>query len=98
MNNKCPDCGSPSRDMFTPKGGGSSLKASLPDDKSSEINRTLLNGLPDRNMISRFFDDGVVVVGWKDTREILLTIGSNTDFNRELGDFIVNAVQNMKSS
>jgi hypothetical protein len=54
----------------------------------------LLRDLPERMAIERFYDDdSMIVVGWKDTREALVVIGSNTAFNRELGDFIAESIK-----
>lgn len=55
----------------------------------------MLRNLPDRDAIERFFDDEMVVVGWPDSKEILFTIGSNTELNRQIGDFVAEAIRSM---
>jgi hypothetical protein len=53
----------------------------------------LIRDLSDRESVSRFFDDDCVVVGWKDTLEVLVNCGSNTELNRQLGDLIAACIR-----
>lgn len=59
-----------------------------------DVDTSLVRALPDRDKVIRFFDeDSMVVVGWKDSREVLAIIGSSTPLNRELGDLIAEAIR-----
>lgn len=56
----------------------------------------LVYDLPSRELITRFFnDDGMVVVGWEDTKEEILCVGSNTELNRQIGDFVADCIKHM---
>lgn len=53
----------------------------------SDIPISLEGKLKDPDQVTRFFDqDECVVVGWKDSGEILAHFGSNTELARELAD------------
>ena len=53
----------------------------------------LIESMPDREKITRYFEDGQIYVGWSDTKEALVFIGGNTPRNREIGDVIARALR-----
>ena len=49
--------------------------------------------IADPDQLSRFFHDSDVVIGWKDTCEVLVNFGSNTELNRRLADLMLRAIK-----
>lgn len=63
----------------------------------SEAEERLLKMCSEIHQVTRFFsrDDGVWVVGWEDTGEVLLSLGGNAELHRVLGDVIVEKLQSL---
>lgn len=49
--------------------------------------------LSDREQVKPFFEDGNLVVGWRDSKEILVRIGANTPANRALAQVVARAIR-----
>lgn len=58
-----------------------------------ELNAAIVLELKDRDQVKPFFEDGLLVIGWRDSKEVLVRIGANTPANRALAQVVARAIR-----